>query len=209
MMGIQCDDCYQYYYGARCEHCGLGDSNLALKKIGFDADVLDIIQAPKKRDDILLTFNEYVAFSPNKVSYEEYNRYKCLHNLLSLGIISDLQLQTSFVIQDEIVFPAGKWYKHGTRRGFKQQSITYSPDFVYAFEGVEIIEEYKGLRRTIKGNLKPRMTTTARNKIKRFVALKPDKIISGDWCFVIVSRDKEKREYVTFDPNGNIIDFPI
>lgn len=68
-------------------------------------------------------------------SVKEKNRYIGLKQLEKLGVIHNLELQKKYVLQ-----PSFKL------NGKTIRSITYIADFVYIQDGVEIIEDVKGMR---------------------------------------------------------------
>ena len=68
-------------------------------------------------------------------SVKEKNRYIGLKQLERLGVIQNLQRQVKYELQ-----PSFKL------NGKTIRSITYIADFVYIQDGVEIIEDVKGMR---------------------------------------------------------------
>ena len=68
-------------------------------------------------------------------STKEKNRYIGLKQLEKLGVIQNLQRQVKYELQ-----PSFKLNKKTIR------SITYVADFVYIQDGVEVIEDVKGMR---------------------------------------------------------------
>ena len=68
-------------------------------------------------------------------SQKEKNRYIGLKQLEKLGVIQNLQRQVKYELQ-----PSFKLNKKTIR------SITYVADFVYIQDGVEVIEDVKGMR---------------------------------------------------------------
>ena len=68
-------------------------------------------------------------------SVKEKNRYIGLKQLERLGVIQNLQRQVKYLLQ-----PSFKL------NGKTIRSITYIADFVYIQDGVEVIEDVKGMR---------------------------------------------------------------
>ena len=68
-------------------------------------------------------------------SIKEKNRYIGLKQLEKLGVIQNLQRQVKYELQ-----PSFKLNKKTIR------AITYIADFVYLQDGVEVIEDVKGIR---------------------------------------------------------------
>jgi hypothetical protein len=68
-------------------------------------------------------------------SVKEKNRYIGLKQLEKLGVIQNLQRQVKYELQ-----PSFKL------NGKTIRSITYIADFVYIQDGVEVIEDVKGMR---------------------------------------------------------------
>ena len=68
-------------------------------------------------------------------SKREAHHYKTLKIAESVGAISDLKLQTAFVLQDKMRLPSGRM----------QRPIVYRADFEFVREGVRVIVDVKGL----------------------------------------------------------------
>lgn len=68
-------------------------------------------------------------------SIKEKNRYIGLKQMEKLGIIKDLQRQVKYELQPSFKF-----------NGKTIRSINYIADFVYIQDGIEIIEDVKGIR---------------------------------------------------------------
>jgi hypothetical protein len=68
-------------------------------------------------------------------SRKESLRYCELKILLDAGIISKLELQPEFILQDTF-----------TKNGKKYRAIKYRADFQYAEDGKTIIEDVKGMK---------------------------------------------------------------
>lgn len=150
------------------------------------------------------SFGEYKAFSDNTVSKEEYVRYKYLFALASSGIISNLELQVSYALQQRLIIPSRKGYK-----GFTQSGVSYSPDFRYQYHGVTYIEEYKYFKRTKKGTPKPGIRATARKQIKALIDKYAERFISHEWRFVITAWNKQEQQYYAFNANGVHFDYDL
>ncbi len=105
------------------------------------------------KNDKLLTKNKKSKYGANKCeidgikfdSRREANRYLELKQLEKAGVISDLQLQVPFVLQDSFVF-----------NGKKIQAIKYIADFTYWENGELVIEDTKGMRTDVY-NIKKKM----------------------------------------------------
>lgn len=83
-------------------------------------------------------------------SYMESRYYLRLIELQMCGVVTDIQLQVPFVLQDAFTDECGK----------KHQAITYKSDFVVTYaDGREEVVDVKG-----------KVTQTFRNKRKMFIA---------------------------------------
>lgn len=96
-------------------------------------------------------------------SKKEYNRHKELELLERSGKISNLRWQVPILLQDGVTDAAGK----------KIRPIFYTADFTYVENGMDIVEDVKGIDR-IDG--KPRTTEAFRLKWKLLAARYPDRI---------------------------------
>lgn len=67
-------------------------------------------------------------------SKAEYARFLYLKNLEENGIITQLKMQTKFILQE----------KYTNAKGKKIGAITYKADFTYKKEGKWIVEDVKG-----------------------------------------------------------------
>lgn len=159
----------------------------------------------------LLAFATYQKLSPNKVSREEYDRYVYLKGLQDSGIIHALETQVSYDLLPKVDVSGVNWYRYAAtkRTGFTQGALTYSPDFRYQYEGVTVIEEYKAVSKTKKGNLVPRIRTDARNKVKLWISQHSEQLIAGTLFFCISGWFKGHQQYYIFDSNSNLIDYPL
>ena len=66
-------------------------------------------------------------------SKKEARRYVILKQTETNGVISKLELQPKFILQEKF-----------TKKGKKYHAITYKADFRYMFDGREVIEDVKG-----------------------------------------------------------------
>ncbi len=155
----------------------------------------------------MLTYSGYKKLSPNKVSKEEYTRYCYLYNLASKGIISNLSLQERYVLSPAFDVPAVNWYTSSTKKGgYRSQERSYSPDFRYTYNGVSVVEEYKGV---LTSKLKPRKDTTASLKMALWLSAHSSEIASGKLFFYVVGWHNTHGRYYAFDTNSNLIEYDL
>jgi hypothetical protein len=74
-------------------------------------------------------------------SGREAKRYKALKELQRLGIVSELRLQVSYEL-----CPAQYVQGFNSKQICARRSMKYIADFVYIRDGVEIVEDSKGMR---------------------------------------------------------------
>lgn len=70
----------------------------------------------------------------------EGQRYRELALLERSGLISDLELQVNYILQEAFI----------DADGVKQRAVTYTADFTYCERGITVIEDYKS-KATAKG----------------------------------------------------------
>lgn len=102
---------------------------IALNRELFDADSK---QEPRRNK-----FNAHKVEADGIIfdSKSEYRRWLELMNMEKAGLISDLQRQVRFVLQEAFVDGSGK----------KQREISYTCDFQYTQEGMTVIEDRKSV----------------------------------------------------------------
>lgn len=89
-------------------------------------------------------------------SKKEAARYMYLTHMQELGVISDLETQPRFILQEPF----------RDRNGKTHRQIAYTADFRYIQEGVDVVEEVKGGKAT--------QTEAFRIRMKLFIKRYPD-----------------------------------
>jgi hypothetical protein len=86
-------------------------------------------------------------------SIPEGERYKHLVKCQEMGKITELEARKSCLKQ--VVYEGVKLPKNELRpKATKQQAITYTPDFSYWLNGVQVVEDFKAAYSKTKKNIK-------------------------------------------------------
>lgn len=86
-------------------------------------------------------------------SKSEGERYKHLLKCEQKGLITDLEARKACLKQ--VVYEGVKLPKNGLRpKSIKQQAVTYTPDFSYWLNGVQVVEDFKAAYSDTKKNRK-------------------------------------------------------